>query len=118
MQDLTQNDIRRYVLETLESHTVFQECVKSSTGGEYGRLVDEIVNAANGVFLLVRIAITSLLRGMTNEDRVSDLENAIRELPEELDGLYRKILEGIPRLKYSRYAARTLFAFIQTEAMT
>jgi hypothetical protein len=73
----------------------------------YGSLVDEIVEAAEGVFLWVRIACDSLLAGITNEDNIHDLQLRLRKLPHDLRKLYRYLLDTV-QPEYQQKSARSL----------
>ncbi|KAL1608135.1 hypothetical protein SLS60_003074 [Paraconiothyrium brasiliense] len=57
MQDLTSNDIRTYIREELETNLAFQQLAKDNQ--DYVHLVNEIVEAAQGVFLWVHLAVRS-----------------------------------------------------------
>jgi hypothetical protein len=97
MQDLTQDDIRNYV------HSVFRadknylalEVSEPSAGAE---LVDEIVEAAQGVFLWVILVVRSLQEGLLNGDRIVDLQTRLRHIPQDLDEFFKKILFDVDEL--------------------
>ncbi|KAF2446570.1 hypothetical protein P171DRAFT_357633, partial [Karstenula rhodostoma CBS 690.94] len=93
VQNLTANDIRIYVKEELENNPAFQKLVENDRS--YAVLIDEIVDAAHGVFLWVHLAVRSLLRGITNEDGISSLRARLRLLPPELNDLFKHILNSI-----------------------
>jgi hypothetical protein len=109
LHELTRKDIQIYIQETLEKEKIFLQLVKKDKG--YQELVDEIVHAAQGVFLWVRIVVCRLLDGMTNADRFSDLQRKLRELPWEPESLYMHILSSLDSVK-KRWAARILLALI------
>ncbi|KAL2116945.1 hypothetical protein VTJ04DRAFT_9113 [Mycothermus thermophilus] len=97
MQDLTQDDIRNYV------HSVFRadknylalEVSEPRAGAE---LVNEIVEAAQGVFLWVILVVRSLQEGLLNGDRIVDLQTRLRHIPRDLDEFYKKILFDVDEL--------------------
>lgn len=62
---------------------------------ETPKLVEEIIEAANGVFLWFYFAVGSLLRGLDNYDRVKDLQRKLRVLPRELKQLYIHIMSKV-----------------------
>ncbi|KAE9367301.1 hypothetical protein N431DRAFT_494351 [Stipitochalara longipes BDJ] len=55
---------------------------------EGAKLVQEIVEKAAGVFLWVRLVVSSLLHGLMNRDKIADLQRRIRLLPSELESLF------------------------------
>ena len=86
LQDLTYNDILQYTQDKLNEHsrmTQFREMDPENAAG----LVDEIVSKASGVFLWVMLVVKSLLDGLTNRDRISDLQKRLRLLPSDLKDL-------------------------------
>jgi hypothetical protein len=69
MQDLTRGDIELYVRGTLEGGLGFQELKQR----DYGclDLVYDVIEATKGVFLWVFLVVRSLLKGLTNADRIA-----------------------------------------------
>lgn len=61
-------------------------------------LVSEISVKASGVFLWVMLVVRSLLQGLRNYDRVSDLRRRLEELPEGLETLYDHMLQTMTPL--------------------
>ena len=105
VHDLTLRDITRYTKDTLSKHPSFSQLVSQDPG--YATLITNITSAAEGVFLWVYLACNSLLNGLTNADRVSDLQGRLMRLPRELDEMYMHILSTI-ELEYRRNTARSL----------
>lgn len=68
-------------------------------------LIRIITKKACGVFLWVVLVVDSLIKGLTDGDRVKDLEARLDEVPEELEGLFRKMLHGLEG-RYFQDAAR------------
>ncbi|KAJ4353721.1 clathrin associated protein complex medium subunit [Didymosphaeria variabile] len=112
MQDLTSDDIRMYIREELENNKAFQQLAMDNQ--EYNHLVNEIVDAAQGVFLWVHLAVRSLLQGITNEDGLAGLRERLRQLPRELDDLYKHILHSIESI-YQRSSTLMLLAHVDAE---
>lgn len=54
-----------------------------------------MVQKASGVFLWVRLAVSSLLEGMKFGDRVLDLRRRLESLPPDLENLYDRILDDL-----------------------
>jgi hypothetical protein len=90
MQELTRADIKLYVRDTLENDTGFQELKQRD---HYcPNLVQDVVDAAEGVFLWVFLVVRSLLEGLTNADRIVDLQRRLRDLPTDLNEYFERIL--------------------------
>ncbi|ORY13035.1 hypothetical protein BCR34DRAFT_613592 [Clohesyomyces aquaticus] len=92
---LTRPDIKLYVGDRLEKNSKFQEFQKKYYD-RCQRLVNQIVQDANGVFLWVFLVTSRLLEGIeTNDDRMSDLEGKLKITPKELNDLFRHILDSV-----------------------
>ena len=63
-----------------------------------GKLREEILEKAQGVFLWVVLAIRELLEGLDYEDSIDQLEKRLRLLPDDLNSLYANICSKIPKL--------------------
>jgi hypothetical protein len=94
LQHLTSRDIRVYVRTKFYEHRGFLELEKGDSKLA-ARLCDDITEKASGVFLWGRLAVQSLLRGIANGDRVIDLTKRLEDLPEDLEMLFRKILDSV-----------------------
>ena len=105
VHDLTSRDITIYTEDTLSKHPSFSQLVSQDPG--YATLIADITSAAEGVFLWVYLACNSLLNGLSNADRVSDLQGRLMRLPRELDEMYMHILSTI-ELEYRKNTARSL----------
>jgi hypothetical protein len=90
MQELTRGDIELYVRDTLENDPGFQELKQRDHCCP--NLVQDVVDAAEGVFLWVFLVVRSLLEGLTNADRIVDLQRRLRDLPTDLNEYFERIL--------------------------
>jgi hypothetical protein len=100
LQDLTFNDIQIYVSSSFKDHAGFTELEDREP--EFSRqLMDHISKKASGVFLWVHLVVKSLLAGLVNSDRVSDLERRLDLLPPDLEDLYNKMLNSLDQFYYS-----------------
>lgn len=88
LQDLTEHDIRHCVTGQLNGHGRMLKLQEVDPRGVQS-LVDEIVDRSSGVFLWVTLVLTSLLRGLNNFDRLSDLRQRLEGLPTRLEDLYK-----------------------------
>lgn len=93
LEDLTRSDIRLYVRDTLEENLRFKEL--KARDGRSQDLVQELVEKARGVFLWVFLVVRSLLTGLTNADRMSDLQKRLRSFPPTLEGFFQHMLASV-----------------------
>jgi hypothetical protein len=91
LQDLTLSDITCYVNDKLNSHERMTRLYQTDPANTKD-LVQEIVSKSSGVFLWVVLAVKSLLDGLTNRDRILDLQRRLKLLPPELEDLYAHML--------------------------
>ncbi|KAK8139442.1 hypothetical protein PG984_002822 [Apiospora sp. TS-2023a] len=94
LQDLSKADIKDYVSALLYSHTYMKQLERRSPD-EASRLVTSIVEKARGVFLWVKIVTRSLLRGLSDYNRISDLKKRVSHLPSDLEALYQHIIDNV-----------------------
>ncbi|EMT65750.1 Vegetative incompatibility protein HET-E-1 [Fusarium odoratissimum] len=104
MEDLTYDDITKYVVSKFKANTQFARFQKLHPQFA-GALSHSIADKASGVFLWVTIVVASLLAGMMAGDRVEDLKNRLNLLPSEMDELYGRIIDSIDPL-YREHAAQ------------
>ncbi|KAK7908824.1 hypothetical protein PG985_016127 [Apiospora marii] len=109
LQDLTKRDIKEYINSHLYSHSYMKQLEKRHPG-EASRLVSEIVHKARGVFLWVKLVTRSILRGLSDYNRISDLQKRISYLPSDLEALYNHILDGVDPF-YRVHMSRVLQIF-------
>lgn len=84
LHHLSRNDVVRYVNDKLRDHPRMQQ-LASQSSGDIEALVTEIVGAAQGVFLWVRLVVRSLLEGLQNHDEIDVLTERLHELPTDLE---------------------------------
>jgi energy-coupling factor transporter ATP-binding protein EcfA2 len=110
LQDLTRDDIKAYVSSMLKADPAFALLQRREP--IYARqLVTNIVSKSLGVFLWVRLVVSSLLAGMGHGDRISDLQRRLDLLPPELEQLYEKMLGSLDPF-YLEHAAQ-LFILLE-----
>ena len=86
-------DIRHFVTSSLSRHKYMDELSKQHTE-EGSLLVEDVVKKARGVFLWVKLVVKSLLRGLCDFNRISDLRKRVEYLPEDLEALYSHMLQN------------------------
>lgn len=96
LHHLTRNDVVKYVNDKLRDHPRMKQ-LASQSAGETEALVSEIVEAAQGVFLWVRLVVRSLLEGLQNHDEICILTERLHELPTDLEKLFEYMLQRVPR---------------------
>ncbi|UPK90017.1 hypothetical protein LCI18_000952 [Fusarium solani-melongenae] len=94
LQDLTHSDIQKYVEARFNENQKYV-ALRGRDTGLTDHLISSMVSKASGVFLWVEIVVSSLLAGLSQADRPSDLKRRLDDLPAELEGLYEKILDTI-----------------------
>lgn len=94
LQDLTRDDIRRYVLDTLGNHSIMKRMERVKPGVT-SKLVNKVTAQACGVFLWVKIVVMNVDLGLQNYNTITDLMEEIEKLPPDLEKLYDHMLGGI-----------------------
>ena len=94
LQDLTYDDIKLFVTSKLQNHPEFIK-LRLREAAFADQLIENIISKASGVFLWVSLVVSSLLLGLTEGDRIRDLQKSLDALPPGLNNLYERILEGL-----------------------
>ncbi|KUJ06478.1 uncharacterized protein LY89DRAFT_692455 [Mollisia scopiformis] len=105
LQDLTYNDIRKYVSSKFDQSAAFERLAEEDSSSAH-LLVQEIVDKAAGVFLWVAIVVKSLIQGINNRDNVSILQQRLWRFPSELKPLYDHIFNNHIDDLYKPWASR------------
>jgi hypothetical protein len=105
LQSLTYQDIGHYTRNRFDKSPAF--CSLASADRESKSiLIQEVVEKAQGVFLWVRLVVTSLLTGIRNRDGIEDLLKRLHMIPDDLDRLYTHLLDIIEPV-YLAWASKT-----------
>lgn len=118
LQDLTQNDIKVYAESWLGGNERFLR-LKQREPERAPHLITEIVDKSVGVFLWVILVTKSLLEGLQNCDRISDLQRRLEALPADLEDLYFHMLNHLDDL-YKQQAShlfQIMFASADTDTL-
>jgi hypothetical protein len=107
VQDLTKADISSFVADSLQKDFHFWDETPDDKENQQ-RILDEVIRSADGVFLWVHLVLKSLRRGSMHIDSYDQILSRIRELPETLEGLYKRAWErlGDDESRYRAEAAR------------
>ena len=82
----------------------------------WGAVCDDLVKKADGVFLWIRFALDEGLEGFCKGDSVAELSDRLKRVPDELEGIYTRIIDRMEPLAkdeaYNRvlYISRSLLA--------
>ena len=93
LEDHNEYDIHQYVKNKFKEDEQFK--ILQSREPRSSDLIDQIVQNAQGVFLWVRIVVKNLLRGLCNDDNLSDLQNRLQSLPTTLTAYFQHMFDNI-----------------------
>lgn len=109
VQDLTMFDIERFAAHTLKTAFEGSQVDFGEDNLKYnGKLLRHICEVADGVFLLVALAVRSLKAGLVKGDGPKELDQRLHALPSDLTTLYNSMWDRLGDEKeiYQRDAAR------------
>jgi hypothetical protein len=101
VERLTSGDIKQFVASTLTQSPAFLDYEESDPGYS-ARLVDNVCEKSDGVFLWVHLVTRSLLEGLSDGEKPSDLNERIESLPTDLEDLFDKILGSLDARQQAR----------------
>lgn len=88
LQDLTRADMERYIRDNL-ADIDNEKTMKS--------LVQNITDKAEGIFLWVALAVKSIRQRLQDGYQVSEIEKELDSLPQDLEKLFKHLLESIDK---------------------
>ncbi|KAK7909241.1 hypothetical protein PG985_015119 [Apiospora marii] len=93
MTELTRPAMREYALNRLSSHAAFRD-LGDLDHTVLHQCVEDIVDAADGVFLWAQLAISTVMRDgqHTEGSAMQEVQGRIRSLPRRLEDLYKHII--------------------------
>ena len=91
LEHLTSGDITNYIQDMLINDKGFQSLQQVEPAGCH-EIVHELVTKAQGVFLWVYLVIRELIKGLENEDRLSDLQRRLQEMPPDLEDYFAHMM--------------------------
>jgi Cdc6-like AAA superfamily ATPase len=113
MQDFNYQDINTYVEDEFAKDDNYQDLEDVETLGK--ALVEDIVTAANGVFLWVVLVVSSLKDGLREADSVARLQKRLRELPTNLEELFERIIFRDVRPSYRDQASHMFLVALEVK---
>ncbi len=109
IHEKTHQDIAAYVRSTVNAQI-------TRRSGEQKRevelLAEEVVKKASGVFVWVKLVVDDLAQGLLDGDSMSQLRNRLAALPNDLEGLYARILHKLNPSYHKE--ARTIFEVVRS----
>ncbi|KAF6828989.1 hypothetical protein CPLU01_08219 [Colletotrichum plurivorum] len=100
--DLTFPDIVVYITSSLTANYGYRVLERREPDFAMNLSVD-IARKSAGVFLWVTLVIRSLLAGLSNHDRVEDLQRRLDELPVDLEEFYERIFDTFLEIPNTEY---------------
>jgi hypothetical protein len=96
LEDLTRDDMRKYVHTMLIQNQAFSEMSKYDPRCE--TLVPQIAQKAQGVWLWVYLVVRDLLRDLKGEEEYPLLQRRLDSFPDELENYFENIIDRIDRI--------------------
>lgn len=104
MEDITSSDIKLFVETRFHEIQGFKE-LEQVRPQDARMLISGIVTKAQGVFLWVSVVVNTLCEGLTEGDKLSDLQDELQRLPSDLSELYSSIWLGV-KGKYRAHSSQ------------
>lgn len=101
LEQITHKDIVLYVNSQFDENEYFRR-LKDREPHKASDLVQQVVGKSSGVFLWVYLVVESLLQGLSNSDRMSDLQVRLDALPSDLEELFDKLLSRLDPEYFTR----------------
>lgn len=117
MQDLTRDDILKYIRSRLYEHPRWPALAAKNSSDDWLWLIHQIEKRACGVFLWVVLVIRLLLQGLTNRDRFSDICRRLESFPVELGPFFRQILESVEPFYHNKMSTTLQMAIAVIEPL-
>ncbi|KAF2229409.1 hypothetical protein EV356DRAFT_455854, partial [Viridothelium virens] len=94
LEDLTYDDISKYVKSQLRSHKRFQYLLRHDRNNAES-LISTITRKAAGVFLWVRLVVRELLKGLRDGDGVRAMWKTLDGIPADLNEYFQRLMDSI-----------------------
>ncbi|KAF2830352.1 hypothetical protein CC86DRAFT_378654 [Ophiobolus disseminans] len=94
LQELNKPDIKHYVDEKLRTHPEFAsvELIHAE------KIITDVIEKSQGVFLWVRLAVGSLEEGLNNHDPASLLRERLEEFPSDLTEFFQHMFISLQKI--------------------
>lgn len=113
LHELTHNDVTAYVEAQLGPRLRSTNSPAHGSKSNTDLLLAQIVDAASGVFLWVKLVVQSLVEGIENGDTTEDLRLRLSAIPRDLEDLFEHMIGTIPDV-YRFQASQIFQLFMNT----
>jgi hypothetical protein len=103
LQELTRPDMEKFVQAELSSNHLMARLMQQFPA-RAPKLITDLLDKAEGVFLWVKLVVRLLVDGLENGDTLEELYAKLTLLPSDLRDLYRNMF-GKMRIEYQKQAA-------------
>lgn len=103
VEDLSQSDMQYFVDSKLSANPGFA-VLKNLNPSSAADLIDKVPKKSSGVFLWTFLVTQSLLEGLSNGERLTDLQRRLESLPTDLEELFWKMLKSLDEWHFERAA--------------
>lgn len=104
LEDLTRNDISKFISGNLEKNQAYRDLHNAFPAGA-SQIQRAVLEKAQGVFLWVSVVVRAILEGLTEGDKLSDIQGMVDELPSDLSKMYTQIWRRI-KSDYLRHGSQ------------
>jgi hypothetical protein len=94
VEDLTMHDIEHFVRSRFLASYGFVE-LQTLDPDFANQLIENITQKSQGVFLWVALVTDSLVEGLSDGERLDDLQRRLDALPADLESLFSKVLDSL-----------------------
>jgi hypothetical protein len=108
LEDLTKDDLRKYVHDILTQDKVFAKVSKHDSRCQ--TLIPQIADKAQGVWLWVYLVVRDLVRDLRGKEEFPLLQRRLDSFPEELEAYFANIIERIDKIHQEETAKIFLIA--------
>jgi hypothetical protein len=115
VDDLTRHDIRFYVSTNLLANPGFAT-LQQLDDDRATQLIENVTTKASGVFLWVVLVTKSLIEGLSDGERLSELQKRLDALPPDLEELFWRILRPMDTSHFRR--ASEMFQYLRAALRT
>ncbi|KAF2853440.1 hypothetical protein T440DRAFT_505771 [Plenodomus tracheiphilus IPT5] len=103
LENLTHNDIKVFVTSKMTASPGFR-ALQDLDAQISTTLIENVCRKSSGVFLWVSLVTQSLLDGLSEGERLSELQDRLDSLPSDLEKLFENILGRLDRKHFERAA--------------
>jgi hypothetical protein len=114
MQEYTWKDMTTYVQKKLCESDAFKAL--DVTQKESRRMVNDIAEHAQGVWLWVYLVISALIQAMNRNESFRSLQKILLELPSELEGVFQHITDSVEK-RYRKQMAQIILVALESHSL-